>query len=206
MADAISNAFDKVKNAGCDDVWCPTETQIGTKWFPWTVGNVDWAGSFGSEKSVENAQTLFILFAIQVAISLLPTVVGCLHRCCGDSDTANKKQNVAGGGSTATTFLIGIFGICAIKFDCKELLIASTITALISLVLIVLYLLVMLCGMCALCREEDSCCGRFSTLILFVIGVVWVLASSLINILIVYYSWPFCFNQSIEKTIDEVQN
>ena len=33
--------------------------------------------------------------------------------------------SVAGGGSTATTFLIGIFGICAIKFDCKELLIVS---------------------------------------------------------------------------------
>ena len=28
----------------------------------------------------------------KVAISLLPTVVGCLHRCCGDSETANKKQ------------------------------------------------------------------------------------------------------------------
>lgn len=33
--------------------------------------------------------------------------------------------SVAGGGSTATTFLIGVFGICAIKFDCKELLIVS---------------------------------------------------------------------------------
>jgi len=202
----MADLLDKVKNAGCDEIWCPTETQIGTEWFPWTTGGLDWGSAIGSDKNAQNAQTLFILFVIQVAISLLPTVVGCLHRCCGDSETANKKQNVAGGGSTATTFLIGVFGICAIKFDCKELLIASTITALISLVLIVLYLLVMLCGMCALCREEDSCCGRLSTLILFVIGVVWVLASSLINILIVYYSWPFCFNKSLEDTIEQAQN
>ena len=50
---------------GCDDIWCPSETQIGTKWFPWTIGNIDWGGSVGSEKSVKNAQTLFILFVIQ---------------------------------------------------------------------------------------------------------------------------------------------
>ena len=31
--------------------------------------------------------------------------------------------SVAGG---ATTFLIGVFGICAIKLDCKELLIVSS--------------------------------------------------------------------------------
>lgn len=201
--DDLVNDF---KNAGCDQIWCPTETQIGQKWVPFTTGGVDWGSVVGSDKNAQNVQSLFILFVVQVAISMLPTVIGCLSRCCGDSDTANKKQNVAGGGSTATTFLIGVLGICAIKFDCKELLIASTITALISLVLIVLYLLVMLCGMCSLCREEDSCCGRLSTLILFIIGVVWVLASSLINIMIVYQAWPFCFNQSLDDTIKEVQN
>ena len=78
----------------------------------------------------------------------------------------------------------------------------------------------MLCGMCALCRKEDSFAGRISTLTLFIIGeskkyekdgrqfglfyisgVVWVLVSSLVNILIVYFSWPFCFDQSFEQTI-----
>ena len=52
-------------NSGCDEIWCPTETQIGTEWFPWTTGNIDWGSAIGSDKNAQNAQTLFILFVIQ---------------------------------------------------------------------------------------------------------------------------------------------
>ena len=52
-------------NSGCDEIWCPTETQIGTEWFPWTTGSIDWGSAIGSDKNAQNAQTLFILFVIQ---------------------------------------------------------------------------------------------------------------------------------------------
>ena len=61
----VLTLFELKSFSGCDEIWCPSETQIGTKWFPWTIGNIDWGGSVGSEKSAQNAQTLFILFVIQ---------------------------------------------------------------------------------------------------------------------------------------------
>ena len=52
-------------NLGCDETWCPTETQIGTEWFPWSTESIDWGSALGSDKNAQNAQTLFILFVIQ---------------------------------------------------------------------------------------------------------------------------------------------
>jgi len=62
----MAGLLDTVKNAGCDEIWCPTETQIGTEWFPWTTGSIDWGSAIGSDKNAQNAQTLFILFVIQL--------------------------------------------------------------------------------------------------------------------------------------------
>ena len=59
------NCCDFDFNLGCDEIWCPTETQIGTEWFPWTTGGLDWGSAIGSDKNAQNAQTLFILFVIQ---------------------------------------------------------------------------------------------------------------------------------------------
>ena len=36
--------------------------------------------------------TLILSNMKKVAISLLPTVVGCLHRCCGDNETADNSE------------------------------------------------------------------------------------------------------------------
>ena len=48
---------------GCNQTWCPSNTQIGTEWFPWTTGNsTDLESVVNSDG---NVHTLFILFSIQ---------------------------------------------------------------------------------------------------------------------------------------------
>ena len=53
---------------GCNEFWCPSETQIGTKWFPWAAGNTtDWAES---DKNAQNVHTLFNLFIAEIVLGI----------------------------------------------------------------------------------------------------------------------------------------
>lgn len=190
---------------GCNDMWCPSETQFGTKWLPFTFLGIDM--SIDKDKSMETIKVMWYCYLIQIVISMLPTVMACLGRCCsGDGDGHEKRANVAGGSSSFSCFLIGIFGLLAIKFDCRELLMGSTITAIISICLTIVYLLIMLCGLCQLCRQSDGCCDRLYSLILFTVGCVWVIAASAIDIYLIYASWPFLFNESLDDTISDVSD
>lgn len=135
------------------------------------------------------------------------SIIACLSKCCSNDDNRSEKRaGVAGGSSSLSTFLIGLFGLLAIKFNCKELLTASTITAVISIILTVVYLLIMLCGLCQLCRSADGCCERLNSLILFAIGCTWVLASNAINVYLLYLAWPFCFNESLDDTMNKIES
>jgi len=199
----FDDAADAIK--GCDDMWCPFEdTQVGTKWLPLTIFGVTVSGS--KETGGEAVEQLWILFIVQLAISLLPSIVACWSRCTGDEANANKKAAMSGSSNSLTAFLVGIFGILAIKLDCRELLQASTITALLGAVLLVVYFLIMLCGLCGVCRASDGCADAFCSLIVFIIAAMWTVASGVINIFIVYTAWPFCFGESVEDTIGNIQN
>jgi len=185
-------------------MWCPSETQFGTKWTPVVALGLDL--SVNKDKSQDAVEKMWWLYIVQLAISILPSIIACLSKCCSDDDNRSEKRaGVAGGSSSLSTFLIGLFGILAIKFDCKELLMASTITAVISIILTVVYLLIMLCGLCQLCRSADGCCDRLYSLVLFAVGVTWVLASNAINVYLLYLAWPFCFNESLDDTLNKAQ-
>jgi len=155
--------MDDVKNviSGCDQMWCPSETQFGTKWLPVTLFGADLTGMVNKDLSQDQVERMWYLYLIQVVISILPSIIACISKCCSEDDQRSEKRaGVAGGSSSFSTFLIGLFGLLAIKFNCQELLMASTITAIISIVLTVVYLLIMLCGLCQLCRSADGCCDR----------------------------------------------
>merc|ERR1711937_784281 len=117
----ISDIVKDVKNTleGCTDMWCPSETQFGTKWMPMTLLGLDL--SIDKEKSMETIEVMWYCYLIQVVISMLPTVMACLGRCCSDEERHEKRAGVAGGSSSLSCFLIGIFGLLAIKFNCREL-------------------------------------------------------------------------------------
>jgi len=201
--DIIDDIADKV--TGCNDMWCPSETQLGEKWTPTMVGGISL--TLDSDKTMDVVEKMWWLYLVQLVISILPSIIACLSKCCSNDDNRSEKRaGVAGGSSSLSTFLIGLFGLLAIKFNCKELLTASTITAVISIILTVVYLLIMLCGLCQLCRSADGCCERLNSLILFAIGCTWVLASNAINVYLLYLAWPFCFNESLDDTIGKIEN
>merc|ERR1711935_1271230 len=181
--DIIDDIADKV--TGCDDMWCPSETQLGEKWTPTMVGGISL--TLDSDKTMDVVEKMWWLYLVQLVISILPSIIACLSKCCSNDDNRSEKRaSVAGGSSSLSTFLIGLFGLLAIKFNCKELLTASTITAVISIILTVVYLLIML--------------------ILFAIGCTWVLASNAINVYLLYLAWPFCFNESLDDTMNKIES
>lgn len=190
---------------GCDDMWCPSDTQLGTKWEPAMVGGISL--TLNKDKTMDVVEKMWWLYLAQLIISILPSIIACMSKCCSDDDNRSEKRaGVAGGSSSLSTFLIGLFGLLAIKFNCKELLTASTITAIISIILTIVYLLIMLCGLCQLCRSADGCCDRLYSLVLFAIGCTWVLASNAINVYLLYLAWPFCFDESLDDTIGKISD
>lgn len=186
-------------------MWCPSETQLGSKWMPSMLFGVSL--TLEKDTSMEVVEKMWWLYLVQLVISILPSIIACMSKCCSDDDNRSEKRaGVAGGSSSLSTFLIGLFGLLAIKFNCQELLMASTITAIISIILTVVYLLIMLCGLCQLCRSADGCCDRLYSLVLFAIGCTWVLASNAINVYLLYLAWPFCFGESLDDTIGKIED
>merc|ERR1712110_1363996 len=158
----------------CDCVpWCfdgYQDRQFGTKWITGL-----WEDLFNKDMDQDKVTLIWWLCVVQLALAIIPSLLACLSRCCGDdSHRADKKAAAGGASNTLTVVLIGIFGVCAVVFNCKELLMACVITALISIILTIVYLLIMLCGLCQLCRTSDGCCDAFGTLCVFLIGLVWV--------------------------------
>lgn len=222
IGQGIGNALDDAANAIGDDLcntyggknflcecapWCfdgYKDRQFGTKWIGFWENS--FAGLFNESLTTDKIDLLYYLCVVQLILAIIPSLLACLSRCCGDdSHRADKKAAAGGASNTLTVVLIGIFGLCAIFFNCKELLMACVITALISIVLTILYLLIMLCGLCQLCRTSDGCCDAFGTLCVFLIGLVWVAAAFIINIAICVTAWPFVFDgKSMEDSLDDL--
>ena len=75
--------------------------------------------------------------------------------------------------------------------------------ALISLLLTGIYLLIMLCGFGLFCCDSDNrCSDRIWGLCALIVAIVWILAASLLNILIIIKGWPFCFDKDLAQSIE----
>ena len=142
--------------------------------------------------------------------------------------------SVAGGSSSLSTFLIGLFGLLAIKFNCKELLTVSQrwksswnpyFRRVRLPPLLVSFWPLSTSWLC--CAAYVSCAAQqtdavsawigqsqywvtrfkpINSLILFAIGCTWVLASNAINVYLLYLAWPFCFNESLDDTMNKIES
>lgn len=182
------------------EYWQPSSTQFGTKWVPNILDNfLDATGLTGQQRK-QDVGLIFWVSCLQLAFSLLPIVVSCVEKCCSEEGT-NKKTAAAGSSNTFFTMLIGAFGIMAVKFDCKELLVTVVIMSMICLLLSGVYLLIVLCGFGLFCCGAEGCCERVWGLFALILAVVWILVASLLNLILVIKGWPICFGESIEDTV-----
>ena len=77
-------------NIGCTDMWCPSETQFGTKWTPVVALGLDL--SVNKDKSQDAVEKMWWLYIVQLAISILPSIIACLSKCCSDDDNRSEKR------------------------------------------------------------------------------------------------------------------
>jgi hypothetical protein len=166
--------------------------KLGTQWI--NVMSVEGIWNTITANHQSAVTTIFWLCVAQLSLSLLPIFINCCQKCCADEQDRNKRSAIAGSGNSFMSLLIGVLGILAVKYDCKELLITVVIMAAISLLLTAIYLLIVLCGFCLYCRDADGCCDRVWGLIALVLQVVWIGLACIIDVLLVIKAWPFCFD------------
>jgi len=199
IGDEIEDLAGDIQTSWGEEYWWPGEAQIGTKWINTAGGFIDRTmGMLGlNDKEKGDIGAVFWICVIQIAFAVLPGVLACLTP--KRDDGRDTKSMASGNGSSFFAFLVGIMGVLAIKLDCKELLVATTICALISLIFTALFLFITIIGIfiaaCQDCRESIKilCVGIFI--------VVWILASSILNVVLVIKAWPFAFG---DDAIDEL--
>ena len=73
-------------------MWCPSETQFGTKWLPLTLFGVDITGMINKDESQDQVETMWYLYLVQVVISILPSIIACISKCCSEDDQRSEKR------------------------------------------------------------------------------------------------------------------
>jgi len=201
IGDEIEDLAGDIQTSWGEEYWWPGEAQIGTKWINTVEGVADRVlGAFGlNDKEKGDIGAVFWICVIQIIFAVLPGVLACITP--KRDDGRDTKSMASGNGSSFFAFLVGIMGVLAIKLDCKELLVATTICALISLIFTALFLIITVIGIfiaaCQDCRESIKilCVGIFI--------VIWILASSILNVLLVIKAWPFAFG---DDALDEIKD
>jgi len=204
IGDEIEDLAGDIQTSWGEEYWWPGEAQIGTKWIYIAYGFFDHQ-TLGmnslNDKEKGDIKAVFWICVIQIAFAVLPGILACLTP--KRDDGRDTKSMASGNGSSFFAFLVGIMGVLAIKLDCKELLVATTICALISLIFTALFLFITIIGIfiaaCQDCRESIKilCVGIFI--------VIWILASSILNVVLVIKAWPFAFGDvDIDRRFDEI--
>ncbi|CAG5103428.1 Oidioi.mRNA.OKI2018_I69.chr1.g768.t2.cds [Oikopleura dioica] len=184
-----------------EDWWWPGEAQIGTPWIKTVEGFADRVmGAVGlNDKAKGDIGAIFWICIIQIAFAVLPGILSCITNRSAES--GDRKSMASGNGSSFFAFLVGLMGVLAIKLDCKELLVATTICALISLLFTALFLIVTVLGIfIAACQD---CGDSLKILCVGIFIVVWIVAASILNILLVIKAWPFAFG---DDALDDLKN
>jgi len=201
IGDDIEDLAGDIQTSWGEKYWWPGEAQIGTPWINTVDGVVDrFIGALGlNDKEKGDIGAIFWICVIQIVFAVLPGILACITP--KRDDGRDTKSMASGNGSSFFAFLVGIMGVLAIKLDCKELLIATTICALISLIFTALFLIITVIGIliaaCQDCRESIKilCVGIFI--------VIWIVASSILNVFLVIKAWPFAFG---DDALDEIKD
>lgn len=204
IGDDIENIAGDIQTSWGEEYWWPGEAQIGTKWINTAKGVADRVlGVFGlNDKEKGDIGAVFWICVIQIIFAVLPGILACITP--KRDDRRDSKSMASGNGSSFFAFLVGIMGVLAVKLDCKELLIATTICALISLIFTALFLIITVIGIfiaaCQDCRES------IKILFVGIFIIAWILASSILNVFLVIKAWPFVFGDDALDEIKEKMN
>ncbi|CAG5103426.1 Oidioi.mRNA.OKI2018_I69.chr1.g768.t1.cds [Oikopleura dioica] len=197
----IEDIASDIQTSYGEDWWWPGEAQIGTPWIKTVEGFADRVmGAVGlNDKAKGDIGAIFWICIIQIAFAVLPGILSCITNRSAES--GDRKSMASGNGSSFFAFLVGLMGVLAIKLDCKELLVATTICALISLLFTALFLIVTVLGIfIAACQD---CGDSLKILCVGIFIVVWIVAASILNILLVIKAWPFAFG---DDALDDLKN
>ncbi|CAG5103424.1 Oidioi.mRNA.OKI2018_I69.chr1.g767.t1.cds [Oikopleura dioica] len=201
IARELLNSASDIQTSYGEDWWWPGEAQIGTPWIKTVEGFADRVmGAVGlNDKAKGDIGAIFWICIIQIAFAVLPGILSCITNRSAES--GDRKSMASGNGSSFFAFLVGLMGVLAIKLDCKELLVATTICALISLLFTALFLIVTVLGIfIAACQD---CGDSLKILCVGIFIVVWIVAASILNILLVIKAWPFAFG---DDALDDLKN
>merc|ERR1711907_127871 len=169
--------------------WYPPKGQWGTAWLPEP-------GASDEKLNLQKVNILFILFAIQTAWAAF----GILSSWCNKDESANAKSKAGGSSTSGTGLFVGILGLLAILYDCRQCLMATLILNFIAVILAAILLVFILIGMIAALKDvgDGGCCamifGAVCTLIIFGCAMVFQVA-------MIILSFPF-----IQADVEAIQS
>merc|ERR1711907_407528 len=133
--------------------WFPPKGQIGTAWIP----NAD---STDEKLSLDKVEVLMYLFAIQLGLAIIGILSDWMDCNKKDEEAApapaagrkiSAKKEKAGKTSTNSTgFFLGLFGVLAILYNCKQMLLFTVVCNFIVVIGCAIMLVLMIIGFCAM--------------------------------------------------------
>merc|ERR1711935_868981 len=121
-----------------DKLWYPPKGQIGDTWLPSTT-------STDEKLNLDNVNILFILFCIQTALAAF----GIIASFCDRSEQTDNKKKAGSSSTNLMGLILGVFGICAILYDCRQFLMATVVCNFIVIIGAAIMLVLMVIGICA---------------------------------------------------------
>merc|ERR1712086_159868 len=135
-----------------DKLWYPPKGQVGDTWLPSTT-------STDEKLNLDNVNILFILFCIQTALPAFGIIASYCDRSeQTDNQKAKKAKKAKKAGSSSTNLMgliLGVFGICAILYDCRQLLMATVVCNFIVIIGAAIMLVLTVMRICAAMDGEN---------------------------------------------------
>merc|ERR1712106_245027 len=129
---------------------------------------------------------LLIIFCIQTAISAL----GTISSVCNRTEETDKKKKIGASATNLIGLMLGVFGICAILYDCFQLLMASVVLNFVVIIGAALMLVLMVVGFCVTLGDKSMClavCGIVTSSLVMALSVA-------LQIAMLAFSFPFIQN------------
>merc|ERR1711992_319126 len=152
-----------------DKFWYPPKSQVGTPWMPETDATDE-------KLNLGKVEVLFYLFMVQTIFAGL----GMLGAFFDKSEQADKKSKSSGGLTNLTGLLLGVFGMCAILYNCRQFLMVTIVCNFIVIIGACIMAIFIIIGILAAMSGEYSCvallCSIMCSLIIIGLSVAFQIA------------------------------
>merc|ERR1711935_280882 len=193
VIDVFGEGIGELGKNSTDTWWYPKpENQHGK---PWITDEA-------TQSELDSMRLIANICLIQCIVALSPLVLGLLIRCL-TAGTIDAKSGIAGGVSTLMAVGTGALGISALVINSIEALGGTMALAAVFIVASVFFLAFMVlnlvvtfgcnCLQILCCKCGSAFCDNVCLIFFFLIGVVWIVAVIILDILLIREAWPFVF-------------